>query len=254
MMNPVVTSISIIALVLALAAAAEARQMQMGEVLVFTAPALKPDADSKAFESHVAREIAARSKSGARSHLLRADRGSRKGQYVVVTATTARQSGGSPVDFGTFVQNAGRRAEYQLIGAEQVGQLPTVEVLGIHSTRVPAERRDAFERFVREKVHPAVANLRPDLRILYYKPVGGDADPNRYLAIFALTSVSRDKYWPGGSDSDELRAAFKPVQPLTKELRTYLVEGSYLADEKFAAAVYESRDWSDFVLVSPQGR
>jgi hypothetical protein len=173
-----------------------------------------------------------------------------------VTATTVRQrpSGDSPVDFGTFVQDAGRRAEYQLIGAEHIGQLPTVEVLGIHTTQVPAERRDAFERFVREKVHPAVANLRPDLRILYYKPVGGDADPNRYLAVFALTTALRDKYWPGGSDSDELRAAFKPVQPLTKELRTYLVEGSNLADEKFAAAVYESRDWSDFVLVSLLGR
>ena len=36
----------------------------------------------------------------------------------------------------------------------------------------------------------------------------------------------------------------------TKELLTYLVDGSALTDEKFAAAVYESRDWSDFVLVA----
>jgi GNAT superfamily N-acetyltransferase len=35
-----------------------------------------------------------------------------------------------------------------------------------------------------------------------------------------------------------LRAAFTPaVKALTKDLITYLVEGSYLADEKFAAAV-----------------
>jgi len=33
-------------------------------------------------------------------------------------------------------------------------------------------------------------------------------------------------------------------------LLTYLVDGSALTDEKFAAAVYESRDWSDFVLVA----
>ena len=85
-----------------------------------------------------------------------------------------------------------------------------------------------------------MGNLRPDLRILYYKAVQG-ADAGSYIALFALTRASRDKYWPGGSDSDDLRAAFKPVQGLTKELSTYLVEGSYLADPKFAAAVFESR-------------
>jgi hypothetical protein len=39
------------------------------------------------------------------------------------------------------------------------------------------------------------------------------------------------------------------VQPLTTELVTYLVEGSALTDPKFAAAVFESRTWTDFVLV-----
>ncbi len=97
-------------------------------------------------------------------------------------------------------------------------------------------------------LHPAVANLRPDLRLLYYKAVAGP-DAGNYIALFALTRESRDKYWPGGSDSDELREAFKPVQPLTRELSTYLVEGSALTDPNFAAAVFESRTWTDFVLV-----
>ena len=74
--------------------------------------------------------------------------------------------------------------------------------------------------------------------------------PGSYIALFALTRASRDKYWPGGADSDELRAAFAPLKPLAKELRGYLVEGSYLADPKFAAAIFESREWTDFVLVS----
>jgi len=39
------------------------------------------------------------------------------------------------------------------------------------------------------------------------------------------------------------------VQPLTKELGTYFVEGAALTDPKFAAAVYESREWTDFVLL-----
>ena len=90
--------------------------------------------------------------------------------------------------------------------------------------------------------------LRPDLRVLYYKAVRGP-DAGNYIALFALTKESRDKYWPGGSDSDDLRAAFKPLGALAKDLSAYLVEGSYLADEKFAAAVYESKEWTDFVVV-----
>ncbi|MGH9373564.1 MAG: hypothetical protein ACRD15_18755, partial [Vicinamibacterales bacterium] len=95
--------------------------------------------------------------------------------------------------------------------------------------------------------------LRPDLRLLYYKAVRGP-DAGTYITLFALTRASRDKYWPGGSDSDDLRAAFKPVQSLTSELNTYFVEGSALTDPKFAAAVYESREWTDFVLVPPPSR
>jgi len=39
---------------------------------------------------------------------------------------------------------------------------------------------------------------------------------------------------------------------MTKELNTYLVEGSALTDPRFAAAVFESRTWTDFVLVPPK--
>ena len=95
------------------------------------------------------------------------------------------------------------------------------------------------------------ANLdRPDLRILYYKPISGSTGGN-YLAVFALTQASRDKYWPGGADSDQLRDAFSSdLAELRTELITYLVEGSYAADSNLAAAVFESREWTDFVLVS----
>ena len=143
--------------------------------------------------------------------------------------------------------------EYQLVAPEAVGALPEVDVLGLHYTKVRPDRVEAFDRFVSEKLHPSVGNLRPDLRILYYKAVQG-ADAGSYIALFALTRASRDKYWPGGSDSDDLRAAFKPVQGLTKELSTFLVEGSYLADPKFAASVYESREWADFVLLPANSR
>jgi hypothetical protein len=143
---------------------------------------------------------------------------------------------------------AAATSEYRLLGASAAGPLPDVDVLGIHYLKVRPDRQEAFEKFVASTLHPAVGSLRPDLRLLYYKAVGGP-DTGSYITIFALTRESRDKYWPGGADSDALRTAFAPVKAHTRELLTYLVEGSALTDEKFAAAVYESRDWSDFVLV-----
>lgn len=172
--------------------------------------------------------------------LFTADRGSRRGQSILLFTDKQKAPAGD-----------GRRLEYQLLSPDTVTPLPAVDVLGIHYTKVRPERREAFERFVAEKLHPAVGRLRPDLRILYYRLAGG-SDASNYIALFALTRESRDKYWPKGADSDELRAAFSPaVKGLTAELGTYLVEGSYAADPKLAAAVYESREWTDFVLVPP---
>lgn len=177
----------------------------------------------------------------AEGALFQADRGGRKGQHLVVTTPGAE---------ARSAQLGGHASAYRLLSPETVGTLPDVDVLGIHYIKVRPERADAFERFVGRTLHPAVGNLRPDLRLLYYKAVAGP-DTGSYIALFALTRESRDKYWPGGSDSDDLRAAFKPVQPLTTELSTYLEEGSALTDPRFAAAVFESRTWTDFVLLSP---
>ena len=190
-------------------------RVKLGKVLVF---------DSSAPES--------RAQGG--SHRFVADRGGRKGQNIVVTvedAPTAATTG----------------TEYHLLAPDTVGPLPEVDVLGIHYQKVRPERREEFERFVRDTLHPAVGNLRPDLRLLYYKAVSGPEAGN-YILVFALTRESRDKYWPGGADSDALRAAFKPVQPLADQLLPYLVEGSALTDAKFAARVFESREWTDWVL------
>ena len=179
---------------------------------------------------------------GQPGYLFQADRGGRKGQYLHVTSgkPAAPASGGmTPA------------TEYRLVGPASAGPLPDVDVLGIHYLQVRPDRREAFEKFVASVLHPAVGNLRPDLRLLYYKAVSGP-EAGKYITIFALTRESRDKYWPGGSDSDVLRAAFAPVKMYTKELLFHLVDGTALTDEKFAAAVYESREWSDFVLVTPR--
>lgn len=182
---------------------------------------------------------------GPGAHVFQGDRGSRKGDYLLTWTGSSNDTRPAVVPGST----AGA-SEYQLLSPAKVGPLPDVDVLGIHYLEVRPDRREAFERFVGETLHPAVANLRPDLRLLYYKAVRGP-DTGKYITIFALTRESRDKYWPGGSDSDDLRAAFNPVRVHSKELLTYLADGSAKTDEKFVAAVYESREWADFVLLPP---
>ena len=200
--------------------------MKLGEIIVFIPFGATRPADSHAYA-------------------FQSDRGNRKGQYLLAWSGGAKDTRPGNVPGAT-----GEASEYQLLSPGKVGPLPDVDVLGIHYIKVRPDRRDAFEKYVSDTLHPAVGNLRPDLRLLYYKAVRGP-DAGSYITIFALTKESRDKYWPGGSDSDELRAAFKPVAAHAKELLTYLVEGSALTDEKFAAAVYESREWADFVLLPP---
>jgi hypothetical protein len=202
------------------ALSAQAPRMKLDEVLQFTASS-----------SGVSRTGSA--------YVFQADRGGRKGQYLHVE--TGKGAGSPRGDSVT---------EYRLLGPAMATPLPDVDVLGIHYLQVRPDRREAFESFVASVLHPAVGNLRPDLRLLYYKAVSGP-DAGKYITIFALTRESRDKYWPGGSDADVLRTAFAPVKVHTKALLTYLVDGSANTDEKLAAAVYESRDWTDFVLVTP---
>ena len=256
------------------ATAAPAPTMRLGEVLVLHAPDLEEDADAPAFEAWVVDQVApawTKNVPGMTAALFRKDRGNRSGRYLLAWTTDTRArhrdyasaTGDFPfacslmaraLDFrpglARFVQGRGRYVEYHLVGPETVGALPEVEVLGLHYASVRPERREAFDRFVAETLHPAVGNLRPDLRLLYYKPVRGD-DPGRYVTVFALTRASRDRYWPDGQDSDDLRAAFDPsVAALADDLRGYLVEGSY-ATGALAAAVFESREWVDWVLVPP---
>jgi len=249
-----------ILLLLVLAGPACGEQMALDEVLVFSLPELNPKVDVRAFEQHALQTIASSRETfrpGNDLYLLEVDRGSRTGQYAFVAIGTVRNpptdvapSGGA---LAPYTRGEPRQIEYHLIGADTISALPAAEVLGVHYTKVRTDQTAAFETFVRDRVHPAVAALRPDLRILYYKAVRG-AEPGSYLAVFALTKASRDKYWPGGSDSDDLRAVFTPLRALATSLSSYLVEGSYLADPKFAAAIFESREWSDFIVIPASGR
>lgn len=271
-MRSLAAGLSLLSLLVA-PSTAHAQKIRLGQVLVFGVPDLKADADTGAFERYVVGQVAPAWQTtapGMELHLVRADRGSRKGYLLTWTTDTeerhkgyASSSGSSPFNqalrarmeplrpgSAPFINTDGTYSEYHLLSPDKVGALPDVEILGIHYIKVRPDRREAFERFVADKLHPAVANLRPDLRLLYYKCVRG-VEAGNYITVFALSRESRDKYWPKGSDSDDVRAAFKPVKALTPELSTYLVEGSYATGENMAAAIYESREWTDFVRVAP---
>ena len=271
MSRTIALAASVLAVLFALPAPAHAQTMTLGEVLITYTPELGAGADAAAFESHVTGHILPawnKAAPGMQARLVRRDRGPRVGQYMIVWSidTAARYkeyaaSGDFPFsaalvgkagDFrpmiASYVNGPGRFVEYHLVAPASAGSpLPTIDVLALHYARVRPDRREAFDQFVAKRLHPGVGNLRPDLRLLYYRPVRGD-EPGAYVTVFALTMASRDKYWPKGADSDVLRATFTPeIKALAKELSEYLVEGSY-ATGNLAAAIYESKEWADWEI------
>src|SRR5262245_19090672 len=72
--------------------------------------------------------------------VFQADRGGRKGQYLVVTTRGTK---------------AGSASEYRLFSPETVATFPDVDVLGIHYIKVRPEQAAAFELFVCRTLHPA---------------------------------------------------------------------------------------------------
>lgn len=203
------------ALVMAVAAtAAEAQTLRLTERLVF----VDGGADSKPV-------------AGWQMTTVKKDRGPHPGSDAVVWTSAA--AGTPPA--GT---------EYRLIGASGLGTLPTIDLLGIHYIKVQPGKGAEFEKFVAEKLNPTVGKLRPDLRFLYYK----NQKQPEYICIVALTRASRDKYWPNGSDSDDLKAAFTPaIKALATELQPFFVEGTWGAG--MTAQVYEAKEWADWIIV-----
>jgi hypothetical protein len=125
----------------------------------------------------------------------------------------------------------------------------------MHYIKVRPDRRDQFEAFVRDKLHPALVGTIPGMSLLYYRGVRGRA-AGSYITIFAIESVQRrEQFWPtDASEAEAVKEAFRPLKSLARDLSAYLVEGSYLESSTAAAAYFESREWTDFVRVSPAPR
>jgi hypothetical protein len=240
--------------------------MKLGEVVVVSTSTLKPDAKTDAFKAFINDEASKKvknSNSPMSIHAFQADRGGRKGEVLLVYGAdkpAARESfatgspfrdeviaasGKKPSD---FLSNTHKYTEYRLIGADKFKTRPDVGILGIHYIKVKKEKAAEFEKFVVEKLHPAVGNVLPDMHLMYYKAVAGDNTPS-YITIYAITSVAaRHKYWPEGApETQPLKDAFKPHEGLAKELSAFLVEGSYLEVGKGGAAIFESKEWTDFI-------
>ena len=244
--------------------------IKIGEVLILSHPDLNSNTKPEAFQAFTTQEILPvlnKQGQGTSYHLFKADRGKQKGQFLLAgTAETINDPRGTFVkspfnaisssnggkSLGDFVTNAETFTEYHLIGWEKIKSLPNAGILGIHSIQVKKERSKDFEKFVVDKLHPAVSQLFPDMQLLFYKAVAGE-NIGSYITIFTIDSpAARDKYWPGGTAETEiLKKTFKPLEGLAKELGGYLVEGSYLEPSSGGAAAYwESKVWTDFVHVN----
>jgi hypothetical protein len=236
-------AVSVAALTLSLAATtAQAQTMQLTPNIALAT--LDQQAADPAFEAKTLAEIQAVAATpraaGATAYLLRKDRGPHVGRYAVFV-TMPQGAGGAGL---AYTVPFPKLTAYQLIGANQLGPLPAVDVLGVHYIKVKPGQGPAFEKFVTDKMNAAVGNLRPDLRFLNYKGTDGS-----YFTIIAITKASRDKYWPNGADSDVLKEAFTPaIRALAEELKPFLVDGSWGVN--MVAQVYEAKEWADWFVVT----
>jgi len=265
-MNKELKTVLVIVALTISSAESKAQGIQLGEEIMISTSPLKKEVKPEEFEACIKKIGPSwNKKNRAEIQVFRADRGGRKGESLLVCSAKARDrkslgdgspftdnllsAGGVSCRPSDYLSNPGAFTEYRLIGAEKFKSLPVTAILGIHYIKVKKERSQEFEKFVVDKLHPAVGQLFPDLQLLYYKSVAGD-NTGSYITIFALESAAaRDKYWPGGKDAEILKEAFKPLQGLAKELGPYLEEGSYLEPTTGAAAAYfESRQWTDFVI------
>ncbi|HLF35894.1 MAG TPA: hypothetical protein VI583_16740, partial [Cyclobacteriaceae bacterium] len=126
---------------------------------------------------------------------------------------------------------------------------------GIHYLSVRQGKAEEFEKFILEELNPRVNRLLPDMGLFYYKAVSGD-NVGSYITVFAIRSVeAREKYWPTDKpETEELKAAFKPLSELARKLGTYLEADSFLKpDSGGGAAYFESLHWTDYVLVMDRG-
>src|SRR5689334_14896777 len=164
-----------------------------------------------------------------------ADRGRENGGHIMVASIKtidARKNfpRGSPFSGPkgeAVLSNPSSFSEYQLIGPETVKAMPLAGILGLHYLRVKAGKEKDFEKFVTEKLNPALSQLFPDMQMLYYRGVAGEMT-GKYLTVWTIKSkAARDNYWPeGGPETEALKAGYAAQSRLADQLEDYLMAGT----------------------------
>jgi len=232
--------------------------MQVGQVLIVNYPAVKDGSDAafKALLGEVSTDWAKGQAGVSAAHFV-ADRGKDTGAHLIacsIATIRARKNFPSTSPFagakaGAAISNGNSFTEYHLIGADLVEVAPVAGILGMHFIEVRPERAEGFEKFVVTKLHPAVSDLFPDMTMLYYKAVAGDRAGSYLTAWMIRSAAGREQYWPAGKpETALLKERYAPLSQLAAELETYLVGGSYLPVGEGAAAIFESKNWTDYVI------
>ena len=249
------TTLALVAALFALPLSdAGAQGIQLTEILITAEPF---GADFQSLVS--AGPLWMRKAPGTRLHVLRADRGRRTDEPILVWTFDSREKrdaypAANALPFSSdLLESAGLTshvadyAEYELIG--DAAELPIVEILGFHYLQVRPDRESAFERFVTDTLNTALAKRTPGMHLLYFRNVNR-ASVSNYAALYAIETVgTREMYWPTGApETEALKSAFRPLKEIALALSKYMVPGTYLEEDSGAAAAYfESLDWTDYV-------
>jgi hypothetical protein len=232
--------------------------MEVGQVLIVNSSGVKTSGkDAHKALMTEASTTWAKGQSGVAFGHFFADRGKDDGGHMLVASVNtieARKKFPSTSPFTgpksfAVVTNPSSYTEYHLVGPQTVPAMPVAGILGFHYIKVKPNRAKEFEQFVTDKLNPTLSQLFPDMQMLYYKAAAGE-NMGTYVTIWTIKSVAvRDKYWPAGKpETEALKAGYAKHGLLAAELETYLVGGSFLEKGKGAAAIFESKDWTDYVL------
>lgn len=189
---------------------------------------------------------------GADALLFKADRGDRRGAYLLLENFESLEARARyfPQEEGPFpawdtvmevwtreygsrfegldMENEDWVGDYVRLGDAPWETPPLIELLGIHHYPVKTGMEEEFERFVMEEWNP---NARVgDGWILVFKADRG-RDRNGYALVYIPDSIEiRDRYWPGGQDSEEAIRAFAPVAALWDRLQGFFDEQTEYSD------------------------
>jgi hypothetical protein len=128
------------------------------------------------------------------------------------------QEYGSRFD-GLEMENEDWAGDYVILGDPAWEAPPRIELLGVHHYRAKDGMAEVLERFVAEEWMPHARV--GDGWVLVYKADRG-RERGGYAVVYVPDSIEiRDRYWPGGQDSEEAIRAFAPVAELWGRLMEY---------------------------------